>query len=151
MSAWWPVLQQRLVALIPTIVPDFTDGHPWLVFDGPAAGEESGKQRYILVGASTEGEAGTFDNEDDPADTLRVEQGSVVVELNSWTGDKASSTRRAECWAVVSALAEQVKQDMTLGVLPKVSTTSLSAEVITPANGKSCRLVLSLNYTIRSA
>lgn len=150
MSAWWPVLQQRLVELLPTLIDD-----DWLVFDGPAAGRESGKAKYILVGASTDGEGGSYDQPDDLVTTMRAEEGVVVVEVNSWTGDKAAPTRRAECFAVADALEAQIRTDQEsgtppFGVLPQSSTTALSAEIVTPTKGTSARLVLSVNYTARS-
>jgi hypothetical protein len=144
-SAWWPVLQQRLVELLPTLVDD-----DWLVFDGPAAGRESGKAKYILVGASTDGEGGSYDQPDDLVTTMRAEEGVVVVEVNSWTGDKAAPTRRAECFAVADALEAAIRTNQKLGVLPESSTTALSAEIVTPTKGTSARLVLSVNYTARS-
>lgn len=144
MSVWWPVLQQRLVVLIPTLASG------WTVFDGPAAGREKGVHQYILVGASTEGEGGSYNQPDDTVDTLRAEEGTVVVELNSWTGDVAAPTRRAECFAVADALEALIRADQRLGVLPVSSTSALSAEIVTPTKGTSFRLVLSVAYFTRS-
>lgn len=145
MSAYWPVLQARLFALMPTLA-----GSEWVVFDGPAGGQESGKQKYILVGASTDGEGGNYDQPDDPVTTMRAETGSVTVEINSWTGDKAAPTRRAECFAIANALEALIRADQRLGVLPPSSTTALSADIVLPTKGTSARLVLSVNYTTRS-
>jgi hypothetical protein len=143
-SAWWPVLQQRLVVLMPTVASG------WTVFDGPAAGREKGVQKYILVGASTEGEGGSYGQPDDTIDTMRQEEGSVVVELNSWSGDVAAPTRLTECFAVANALEALIRTDQRLGVLPVGSTTALSAEIVTPTKGTSARLVLSVEYFTRS-
>jgi len=144
-SAYWPVLQQRLVALMPSLAPG------WVVFDGPAGGRESGKQKYVLVGASTDGDGGSYDQPRDTIDTMRGEEGTVIVELNSWSGDTTvNSTRRAECFAVANALEAAIRADERLGVLPVTSTTALAGEITTPSNGKSARLVLSVNYTTRS-
>lgn len=145
MSAYWPVLQQRLFELIPTLVDD-----TWVVFDGPAGGQESGKHRYILVGASTDGEAGSYEQPDDTVDTMRQEQGVVLVEVNSWTGDRDAPSRRAECFEVADALEALIRADQRLGVLPVSSTTALSADVSTPTKGTSARLVLSVSYFTRS-
>lgn len=145
MSAYWPVLQARLVALLPTLA-----GSTWTVFDGPAAGREKGVERYILVGAATEGDGGFYGQPDDAVDTMRAEEGVVIVELNSWTGDVAAPTRRAECFTVANALEAAIRADQRLGVLPDSSTTALSAEIVTPTKGTSARLVLSVEYTTRS-
>ena len=145
MSAYWPVLQARLVALLPSLA-----GSDWTVFNGPAAGREKGVPRYILVGASTEGDAGSYDQPDDPVDTMRAETGAVLVELNSWSGDIAAPTRLAECFTVANALEAAIRADQRLGVLPASSTTALSADIVTPTKGTSARLVLSVNYFTRS-
>jgi len=145
-SAYWPVLQQRLFALMPTLA-----GAGWVVFDGPAGGQESGKQKYILVGASTDGDGGSYDQPDDTVDTMRAETGTVIVEVNSWSGDTTvNATRRAECFGVANALEAAIRADQRLGVLPNSSTTALAGDITTPSNGKSARLVLSVNYTARS-
>jgi hypothetical protein len=146
-SAYWPVLQQRLFALIPTLVDS-----DWVVFDGPAAGREQGKAKYILVGSSTDGESGSYEQPDDPVDTMRGETGTVLVEVNSWTGDTTvNATRRAECFAVADALETAIRTDQTLGVLPVSSTTELGADLSVPSNGKSARLVLRVSYFTRSS
>lgn len=142
MSAWWPVLQQRLV----TVVTGLVDSS-WVVIDGPAAGLESGKKKWITVGASTDGQGGTYDRPDGTTETLRRETGTVVVEVNSWTGDTtANATRRSECFAVSDALEALILADQTLGVLP-AGSTSLAGDITTPSNGKSARLLLSVSYT----
>ena len=120
----------------------------WVVFDGPAGSQESGKKQYILVGASTDGNSGTFDRPDGTTEVMRHETGTVIVELNSWSGDtSAAAARRAECFAVHDALEAAILADQTLGVLPVDTTTALSGDITTPSNGKSARLVLSVNYT----
>jgi hypothetical protein len=145
-SAWWPVLQQRLVSLVEGVVDD-----TWVVFDGPAAGREKGAAKYILVGSSTDGDGGSYDQPDSDVDTMRDESGAVIVEINSWSGDTtANPTRRAECFAVADAIEALFRTEQRLGVLPDGSTTALSGELITPSNGKSARLVLSVNYTTKS-
>jgi hypothetical protein len=145
-STYWPVLQQRLYAILPDLV-----GDEWVVFDGPAGGLESGKQKYVLVGASTEGEGGSYSQPDDTVTSMRGEVGTVIVEVNSWTGDStANAARRAECFAVADALEAAIRADQKLGVLPESSTTALAGDITTPSTGKSARLVLSVNYTTRS-
>lgn len=144
---WWPVVQQRLVALLPTL-----DG--WadvVVYDGPPV-SETGAQTYVTVGWTSTGESGGWEAPDETTDTMRAELGTVACELIVWGGDEALPTYRATAFALVDALDVAIRTDETLGVLPVSSTTSLSAEVVSAqdASGATQRLVISVNYFTRS-
>lgn len=140
---WWPVLQARLVELAPTIASGF------VLFDGiPAGVEEKGATKTISVGASKDDGPGSFDLTDDSTDGMRAENGTVVLELISWAGDRDVPTRRSEVFAVVDALNEQIRTDQRLGVLPKSSTTTVSVAPVNLTNA--VRLVVTVSYFARS-
>lgn len=143
MTLWWPVLQARLVALCPTIAPNFVP------FDGiPAGLEEKGATKTLSVGASKDDGPGEFEITDDPVDTFLQETGTVVLEVITWGGDRDVPTKRAEAFAVVEALQEQIRTDPRLGVLPEAGSAGVS---VTPVNlTTSVRLVVSVTYLVRS-
>ena len=141
MSAYWPVVQARLVALLPTLLPAGV-----VVFDGPSAGGEKGTKQYVTVGATSDGAGGRYDQPDSPTDTLRTETGDVVCELVDWSGDVDIATKRNEVFAWANALEASIRADQTLGVLPKGSTTTLSGDLVMTAT--KAALALSVTYFV---
>lgn len=141
MSAYWPLVQARLVALLPTLLPADV-----VVFDGPSAGAEKGAQRYVTIGATTEGAGGSYTQPDSPTDTLREEQGEVICEFVDWSGDKNGPTKRGEVFGFANALEAAVRADQTLGVLPTASTMTLSGDLVMTANA--ARLAVTVSYFV---
>lgn len=141
MSAWWPVLQARLVEILPALATGFD------VYDGPRSGKETGDKKYVLVGVSSEGESGSYEATDSSADTLWDDAGAVVCEVVSWSGDPAPA-HRAAVFAVANAIEAAVRADQRLGVLPVGSTLRFSGRPVHYSNGFG--LVLTFSYFVRS-
>lgn len=156
---YWPVVQQRLVALLPTL-PGWTGV---VVHDGQPRLNRNAKES-ISVGWSTFGpqggtrgsglgDSGSWSNTEETVQTMRAENGSVLCELVVWGGDEQSSTTyRQRAFDLVDELDQAIRDDETLGVLPRSSTTSLGAEVISGQDktGASTRLIVSVDYFVRS-
>lgn len=142
MSAYWPVVQARLVALLPTLL-----GSGVTVFDGPSAGREKGTRQYVTVGYTTEGTGGSYVQPDSPTSgDIREEQGQVECELVDWSGDLDLPTKRTTVFGWANLLEAAVRADQTLGVLPKGSTMALAGE---PLSGSTTfRLVLTVSYDV---
>jgi hypothetical protein len=157
---FWPVVQQALVALLPTL-----DGYDdVLVYDGPAL-SDTASPMWVTVGWSSlgplggsrgsgAGDSGSFDGDtDEPVDRMWAERGSVACEFVVWSGDEqALTTHRASAFALVNTLQHSIRLDPTLGVLPPGCATSLSAEVVSAqdSSGAAQRLIVSVNYFVRA-
>lgn len=156
---YWPVVQQRLVNLLPTL-PGWTGV---VVHDGQPRRDRNAKES-ISVGWSTYGpqggtrgsglgDSGSFSATEETVTSMWAENGSVLCELVVWGGDEsAASTYRARAFDLLDALEESIRTDERLGVLPPSSTTSLGAEVISgqDKSGATTRLIVSVDYFVRS-
>jgi hypothetical protein len=150
---WWPVVQQRLVALLPTL-SGFTD---WVVHDR-APVENVDARKYVIVGGIDPGageapqvSAGTFEFIDEPIDGLRAERGEVICEFACWGGDLALPTYQANAFAYVEALDSAIRDDQSLAI--GLTTTDLSVDVThtQDSNGADQRLTVAVRYFGRSA
>lgn len=147
MAAMWPVVQARLVTLIPTIGA-FSGV---TVYDGPPAADSA--QSWISVGhVSSDTGAGTFEQRVGNVDALREEDGTVLCEVVVWSGDDDLPARRTAAFVLTDALDATIRADQTLGVLRQGSTVTLSADVVSARDpsGSTQRLLLSVNYTCRA-
>jgi hypothetical protein len=142
MSAAWPLVVDRLVALLPTL-PGWSQV---TVYDGPPATADT-PTSFITVGyVPGEDFAGTCEQSYLPGGLLS-EIGSVRCELAVWSGDDALASHRAAAFALIDALGAVVGG--TLGVLPQGSSTSLSVDPqpVQNAAGSAQRAVVTVNYT----
>lgn len=146
---YWPVVQQRLVALLPTLT-GFTDV---VVHDGPPLSEQ-GAESYVTVGWSEDSGSGSFVPTDEAITGMRAETGTVLCEFVIWGGDEDLPGYRATAFDLVDALEESIRTEggQRLAVLPASSTTSLSADVVSAqdSSGATQRLLVSVNYFVRS-
>lgn len=143
---WWPVVQQRLVELLPSLLGDDV-----LVYDGPPLSDR-GANNYVTVGWSESGDSGSFTPTDEPVTAMRAETGVVVCEFVVWGGDETLPAYRTTAFEYVDALEQSLRDDERIGVLPPSSTTSLAADVVSAqdSTGATQRLVVSVNYFVRS-
>ena len=142
MTAYWPVVQARLVDLLPTLLPAGV-----VVFDGPSAGREKGAKQYVTVGATAEGAGGSYTQPDSATSgDFRAEQGQVECEFTDWSGDSNAPTKRGVVFGWADLLEASVRADQTLGVLPKGSVTELAGELVMGAT--TVRLVVTLSYLV---
>ncbi len=156
---WWPVVQQRLVALLPTL-SGFTgvvvhDGEPRVDVDAKKSVSVGWSSMGPLGGSrgSGLGDSGNFSFTPDGVDGMRGENGTVMCEFIVWDGDEsAGATCRQQAFDLVNALDVSIRTDQRLGVLPESSTSDLSAEVVTAQDqsGATQRLVVSVSYFVRS-
>lgn len=146
--AWWPIVQARLVTLLPTL-PAFAGV---TIYDGPAVDDGASKS-YATIGHVESGDVGgSYSQPDSTVDTMRQELGEVLCELVAWTGDVDLPTVRAKAFSLADALDATIRADQTLGVLPTSSTTSLSVDVLPRQDhiGSEQRLLLTVHYTALS-
>ena len=154
---YWPVLRRRLVELLPTL-PAF-DGVQG--YDGRPR-QNVGVREWVSVGWSTFGpdggtrgnglgDSGSFSPGEETVTGMESENGTVMCEIGVWGGDK-NVDYEARAFELVDAIDAAIRADKTLGVLPESSTTSVGAEVVAgwDSNGKSTRLILSVDYFVRS-
>jgi hypothetical protein len=141
MSAYWPVVQARLVELLPTILPAGV-----VVIDGPFAGTEKGARQYVTVGATSEGAGGSYEQPDSPIDGVREERGEVVCELVDWSGDVDTPTKRAAVFAWADLIEASIRSDQTLGVMPAGSVSALAGDLVMTAT--KAALALTVAYFI---
>jgi hypothetical protein len=145
MAVLWPVVKARLVAALPN-VPGFSGV---TVYPGPPTESPA---KYVTVGYVQEAEfGGAGSMPDSSIDTLREEDGSVVMEFVSWSGDPLA-THEAAVFALFDALDTWVRADQRLGVLPAGSTATLAYQyvpVLGGDKGATARLIVTLTYFAR--
>jgi hypothetical protein len=141
-SAYWPLVQARLVELLPDLLPDGV-----VVFDGPSAGGEKGAKQYATVGATSDGDGGSYEQPDSPVSgNFRQERGEVLCELVDWSGDVSVAAKRTEVFGWADLLEASIRADQRLGVLPAGSTSTLAGQlVMTPT---AARLVVAISYFV---
>lgn len=144
---WWPVVQARLVELLPTLLD-----RTWAVHDGPPV-TDTDNPRWVSVGyTSRDDTGGSITPEDESITGLRAERGTVLIEAVAWSGDDTLPAHRTATFTVLDALDTAVRADQRLGVLPPSSTVDLTATPI-PArdsNGTAHRLLITVAYFVRS-
>ena len=146
MTAAWPVVVNRLVALLPTL-PGWSDV---AVYDGPPVTADA-PTTYVTVGfVPGEDFGGNYEQTRGDANLLE-EVGTVRSEVVCLTGDVDLSTVRNRAFALVDAWEAAVSADHTLGVLASSGTASLSVDVAPSqtTGGSEQRLVVTLSYFTR--
>jgi hypothetical protein len=144
MAAQWPLVVQRLAALLPTL-PGWSSV---AVFDGPpiAANDDS---IYFTVGYVDGVPAGTASTSEAGGGFFNDEVGQVVSQLVVNTGSTDVSAARAQVFALYDALDASVKADRTLGgVLQGGATSALSYEVqyVSNRQGVAVALIVTVSY-----
>lgn len=140
----WPTVKARLVAVIPTL-PAFASS---TVYDGPTPSGDS-LPSWVSVGwqpsTPEDPSAGSFEQSPAPDGFSAQEDGSVLIEVGSTTGDPVVP----DVFALADALAGWVQQNQTLGVLSANATASVSAEVLEAQStaGATQRLLVTLTYS----
>ena len=154
--SYWPVVQQRLVALLPTL----TGYADVVIYDGPPL-SEAGAKKWVSVGWSSlgplggargngAGDSGSYEDVDETVDALWAERGNVACEFVVWSGDEtALPAHRTACFDLVYQLQRKIRADQSLGI--GLTTSNLSAEVVSAqdSSGAAQRLVVSVNYFVR--
>lgn len=139
----WPVLRTGLKALLPTL-PGWSGVN---VSDGaPLSGNT---ETYCAV-AYVEGEetAGSFTPTPDDSGNFDTETGVLRCELYASNGDGDMDAAMTAAFSLLTALADAMKADRTLGFLPQGSTCSVSGDVIPGrSGGAGVLLLLSVSYT----
>jgi hypothetical protein len=148
MAAQWPLVAERLVALLPTL-PGWSGVE---VFDGPPVTGETPAQ-YATVGYVSDEHAGTYNTTLGPNGQQTVETGQVISQLVCATGDSDEgdvevSSMRSQAFALMDALDAEIRRDRRLGVLSQEGTTDLAVDVLSVSNrqGTACSLVFTLTY-----
>lgn len=144
MTVLWPLVQARLVELLPTL-----DG--WAdvpVYDGaPDSAEQT--DAYCAVGyVEDEAGAGSFTQTPSGDGWFDDESGEVRCELFTGNGDGDVAAARTAGFDLISALQVSLAADRRLGVLPGTGSSSLGAEVVTGKQaGAGQFLILTVSYT----
>lgn len=141
MTVLWPIVRDRLVEIIPTLMPTVR------LFDGPIPTGDN-PSAYLCVGwqPSTEDEsAGSFTQLEGPDGFSTTEDGAVLMELAAVTGD----TDMPDAFAMYGALATWLQANPRMGILVAGSLASLQVEVAQAQNsvGAVQRLLVALLYT----
>jgi hypothetical protein len=148
MSASWPLVKRRLVALLPTL-PGWATV---TVYDGPPVTADAPTE-FCTVGY-VEGEdfGGSYEqtrNGEGAWQGALQETGTVRCELALGSGDPADlPALEVRAFALVDAWEAWVSADETLGVLGKASTSSLAVDVqpVQNTGGAAQRLTVTLTY-----
>ena len=151
MAALWPLLQNRLVAVLPTL-----SGYTGVkVFDGPPVVDDA-PLSYVTVGhiddgTGLDGSAGSYQTVPGQLDGLVDESGSLDLEFVVWTGDVDLPTVRTACYALVDTLEAFIRADQTLGLFLPGATTHMTVNVIPQQapSGSEQRLIVTVTYTAR--
>lgn len=151
MSAAWPLVKNRLVALLPTL----TEWSGVQVYSGPPVTADVPTE-YITVGYVVgEDFAGTYEqtrNGEGGWQGALEESGTVRSELVCATGEVDLPTVEARAFELVDAWEAEVSRDETLGVLNSSTSSSLAVDVLPAQTGAGAiqRLVVTLTYFTRS-
>lgn len=151
MSAAWPLVVNRLVAVLPTL-PGWS-GVP--VYDGPPVTADA-PPTFVTVGfVLGEDFGGSYEqtrNGEGGWQGALTEAGTVRSEIVCATGNVDLPAMRARAFALADAWEAWVSADETLGVLGSSSVASLAVDVV-PAQttaGSVQRLAVTLTYLARS-
>lgn len=148
MSAAWPVLVDRLVALLPGL-PGWSGVQ---VFDGPPVTGDA-PPSYVTVGFVVGEDIGGSYEQVRGVGNLLEESGQIRSEVVCTTGEVDLPAMRARAFALVDAWEAEIARDQTLGVLAPSSTSSLAVDVqpLQTDRGTTQRLTATLVYFARSA
>lgn len=142
----WPIVKNRLVALLPTL----TGWSITSVYNGPVVTGDAPTE-FVTVGyVPGEDFGGSFEQARGLGD-LPEETGAIRSEIVCSDGDTDMPTVEARAFELADAWQAEVDRDPTLGVLPQGSTTSLAVDV-QPAQttgGAVQRLTVTLSYFAR--
>lgn len=144
MAAQWPLVVQRLAALLPTL-PGWS---AVAVFDGPPV-TANDSPSYFTVGYVDGVPAGTAATSEAGGGFFNDEVGQVVSQLVVNSGGTDMSAARAQVFALYDALDASVKADRTLGgVLQGAATSALSYEVqyVSNRQGLAVALIVTVSY-----
>lgn len=144
----WPLVVERLVALLPTL-----DGWASVrVFDGPPVTSET-PEAYCTVGFVVDEDAsGGFEHELSRDGFFLFETGTVRCELVTQTGAVDLPSMRARGFALVDQITAAITADHTLGVLSPDGTATLAVDVQSEQTtaGAVQRLPFTLRYFTRT-
>lgn len=144
MATQWPLVAQRLVALLPTL-PGWDQV---AVFDGPPiTGDDP--PFYCTVGYVEDDQSGNYTTTQDPNGFQRIEAGEVRSQLVCRTGEDDLAGMRTQAFALTDALDAAIRADRRLGVLSPQGTSDLVVDVLSVQNeaGTAQALVIALHYT----
>ena len=143
MAAQWPLVVDRLVALLPTL----TGWDQVAVFDGPpTTGDDP--NNYCTVGYVEDDQGGTYDSVQHPNGFQYEETGEVRSQLVCRTGDDDLAGMRALLFSLADALDDAIRADRRLGVLSPQGTSELVVDVLSVSNesGIAQAAVIALRY-----
>lgn len=143
MAAQWPLIVNRLVALLPTL----SGWSAMTVFDGKPITEDW-PANYCTVGYVFDDlNAGTYSTTQDPDGYQYQETGEVRCQATVQTGDIDLSGMRTLLFSLTDALEAAIRTDRTLGVLSKDSTLDLLVQPLAVQNNKGT--AFSTVFTVR--
>lgn len=151
MSAAWPVLKRRLVALLPTL-PEWSGV---AVYDGPPVTGDA-PSAYCTVGYVVgEDFGGSYEqtrNGEGGWEGCLDEAGSIRSEIVCTTGNVDLAAMESRAFALVDAFEAELSRDETLGVMGPSSSASLAVDVqpLQTDRGTVQRLTVTLSYLARS-
>jgi len=144
MATQWPLVVNRLVALLPTLPgwSDVTviDGLP-LTADVPTD--------VVTVGYVSDDNAGAYTTIQDDSGFQWQESGTVRCELSCVTGDTDLASMRTRMFGLLDSLEASIRADRTLGgVLSPQGTSELEVSVISDqgVSGAEQSAVFTLTY-----
>lgn len=144
MAAQWPLVVERLVALLPTLAG-------WdqvTVFDGQPVTAAT-PTMYATVGYVPGSEhAGTYSTTQSPDGFQYMETGQVISQLVCATGSVDLPGLRSQAFALLDQLDSAIRADRRLGVLSQEGTTDLTVDPLPASNqrGTALALVFTLTY-----
>ena len=152
MSAAWPRVKDRLVELLPELLPTVPGWSAGVVYNGPPVTRDA-PSSYVTVGFVVgEDFGGSYEQTRNGENGWQValeEAGTVRSEVVCLTGDTDLRSVETRAFAFVDAWDARIADDETLGVLPPSSTASLAVDVqpLQSDTGAVQRLTVTLSYT----
>lgn len=146
----WPKVVQALLVMLPTL-PGWAGV---TVRDGPFLAPPTDGEFCTVGAVDDESSAGNFQQDISDLDGAVDEAGTVRCDVAVSTGGDDLPAMRARAFALTDAVDLAVRADPTLGgVLGADGVVTVSGDVlpIQNASGTAVRLVLSVNYFLRSA
>lgn len=137
MATQWPIVQARLVALLPTL--------PGWDTVNVIAGEQSRDPElpvavatvgFTTVGYTSIGDTGSCRFEQAADGFGQIETGTVACEITLATGDSDGTASETAVWAALDAVKAAVQADRRLGVLSPDGTSSFTIGGMPTANSE---------------
>ena len=143
MSAQYPLIVARLVVLLPTL----GGFGPFTVNDGPFVATDP-PPNYVLVGATSGEEAGSYAIEQAPDGFRWQERGLIHNEVLAGTGDSDPAAARTVVQAALDGIDAAVRVDRRLGVLSAEGTSSFMVTLapVLDIQGSAFYARFALNY-----